>query len=207
MKKTITIILTLILLVECFPLFAFAKEEKSINTFVYKDGTSIDYYIDEDGHEYIIRDGEKMFILLPLEKYKVSNTSLTVPNNITSTVSENDICDDDSTRAYVIISTLFNTNVNLPAVTGYKHYPANADCLRIKTSNHTPTLGNHKINVHLYVKSRDDGSIYDYHFFDQNCTITKGYTLSGRFAEQVNTSVVPVSTMTSCKLQVTATAG
>lgn len=53
------------------------------------------------------------------------------------------------------------------------NYPGNADYLRIKTSECKPILVNHNVGVHIYAKDTD-GVAYDYHYYNQNCTITKG---------------------------------
>lgn len=87
------------------------------------------------------------------------------------------------------------------------NYPGNADYLRIKTSDCKPILVNHNVGVHIYAKDTD-GVAYDYHYYNQNCTITKGYALSGRVVNQVQVYIVPYSeNMTSCTLAITATEG
>lgn len=209
-KSLFSLITALIIILECFPLATFASNDGVVYTYTYSNGESVEYYIDSDGYEYVYENGKKTFVLLPLEKYRMSDEkSAEVENTNLYFEEHSSILPLNNTRGYVIISTLFNSqiDVSLSAVTGFKTYPANADCLRIKTYDYTPWFGNHNINVHLYVRSRDDGSAYDYHYFDKNCTITFGVQLSGRFAERVNVGVVPVAEMTSCKLAVTATAG
>lgn len=209
MKKAVSIVLTVLTIMLTVSPCAFAIEAGEQYTFVDAGNSIIYYYLDENGHEYVYKDGQKMYILLPLDKYRMTESEATALENSGTYTAKAQFSSQpfSSTYGYVIISTLFNSTVYFPTVTGYLNYPANADCLRLKTSNHSPWYVGHKLNVHLYVKSRDDGSIYDYHYFDQSCSITKGYTLSGRFAEKVNVSLVTVSEMASCTLAVTATEG
>lgn len=208
-KRFVSLTIILIIVLECFSLTAFASNNKEVYTYTDSSGKSIEYYIDEDGHEYINENGEKMFILLPLEKYRTSNSELIDTQGTNLKEYSFSPITNTTTRGYVIISTLFNSVVYFSSgvVTGYKSFPGNADYLRIKTTSCTPWTANNNINVHLYVKSRDDGSLYDYHYFNQSCSITKGFSLSGRFAAQVNVGIVAVGNMTSCNLAVTATEG
>lgn len=207
-KKIISFALICIFAFGCFPLTAFASDQNEVHTFTSANGETVEYYVDAEGHEYVYQNGEKRYVLLPLEKYRVTDeATIALANSSYQSTVTTSASPIYSTNGYVIISTLFNSTIYFPATTGYLPFPANADCLRLNTSKHTPWYVSNKLHVHIYVISRDDGSIYDYHYFDQNCTITQAYTLSGRFAAKVNIAVVSVGDMTSCNLAVTATAG
>lgn len=208
MKKILSIFMSTIMIVLMItPLISFAGTPT--NAYTYSTGETVEYYIDLEGHEYVYKNGQKTYVLLPLEKYRVTDEAVLEAINFESTQEYTDISSENIKRspAPIIISTLYKKNTTLPIVTGYMNYPAKADYLRLKTTDCKPFLKSKKVNVHIYVRASDDGSIYDYHYFDQNCTSSKPYELSGRFASQVNISVVSFHEMTSCTFAVTATLG
>lgn len=49
--------------------------------------------------------------------------------------------------------------------------------------------------------------MYGKTYMNQNCSITKGYSLGSTGIEKVDVGVTPVDGMTSCKLAVTLTVG
>lgn len=207
-KNLVSIVIALILVLQCSPLLAFANSDGEMYTYTYSNGEVVNYYIDEEGHEYTYKKGAKIYVLLPLEKYRTKEKDL--QNEVSTATTEsnqNSLNSYNTNDGYVYISTLFKNTVDLPKRTGYMGYPSNADCLRIRTTECKPALVSHRVDVHLYTKTTD-GEAYDYHYFDQNCSQAQGYSLVGRVVSQVNVYVASSSAkMTSCLLTVTATEG
>lgn len=48
------------------------RNDGELYTYTYSDGTVVEYYMDEDGHPYNYKDGEKIFISLPLDQFVVT---------------------------------------------------------------------------------------------------------------------------------------
>ena len=45
-------------------------------TYVDTNGETIEYYIDSENNEYIIENGKKVYIALPLEKNKITDENI-----------------------------------------------------------------------------------------------------------------------------------
>ena len=45
-------------------------------TYVDTNGETIEYYIDSEDNEYIIENGKKVYIALPLEKNKITDENI-----------------------------------------------------------------------------------------------------------------------------------
>lgn len=132
----------------------------------------------------IYENGKKMFVLLPLDKYRITDERLVELENVnrhSEKYSMLPIIGTTKDNDDIIISTLFNSVINpsLGYTIGYKNYPQNASFIRIKTSEHSPWYVGRKINVHLYLKSRTDGSLYAFHYFDQPCWDSQAYAIAG----------------------------
>lgn len=60
------------------PCFAVSvlNDDGELYTYIDSDGKAYDYYLDEDGNAYNYVDGEKVYILLPLPQYKITDEEL-----------------------------------------------------------------------------------------------------------------------------------
>lgn len=63
-----SIAVALILMLQCSPLLAFANSDGEMYTYTYSNGEVVHYYIDNGDHEYLYKNGEKIYVLLPLDK-------------------------------------------------------------------------------------------------------------------------------------------
>ncbi len=77
MKKAVSIVFTILTILLTVSPCAFAIEAGEQYTFVDADNSIIYYYLDENGHEYVYKDGQKMYILLPLDKYRMTESEAT----------------------------------------------------------------------------------------------------------------------------------
>ena len=67
MKKFLSIFMSTIIIaltITQFSIFASAKEQF---TYIKDDGTEINYYLDENGMPYNYRNGEKIYLIIPIE--------------------------------------------------------------------------------------------------------------------------------------------
>lgn len=77
MKKIICVIMAIVLICACsLPCFAVGLEDENLFTYTFPDGTVVEYYMDEGGHPYNYRDGEKVFVNLPLEQFVVTDKTI-----------------------------------------------------------------------------------------------------------------------------------
>lgn len=65
------IIISIIVVLIVYP--QFLARDGELYTYVYEDGTVVEYYMDEDGHPYNYKDGKKTFISLPLEQFIIKD--------------------------------------------------------------------------------------------------------------------------------------
>lgn len=76
MKKLISIVLAFAVLstfvLPCFAVSAL-NNDGELYTYIDTDGKLYDYYLDEDGNAYNYVDGEKIYMLLPLPQYRITD--------------------------------------------------------------------------------------------------------------------------------------
>ncbi len=72
MKKIISLIMILVI-ISLSGVSALALEEKQMYEFVYPDGKTVNYYLDENQMPYVLVDGEVVYIALPLEHLRVTD--------------------------------------------------------------------------------------------------------------------------------------
>lgn len=72
MKKFLSLILAIVIVLSSFSVTAFAQESKTVYTFSY-EGNSFSYYKDEQGNPYIIENGIKYPIAVPVIVQKVTD--------------------------------------------------------------------------------------------------------------------------------------
>lgn len=73
-KKTIVIFIIVVSLLIGGVITVSAIPKKY--TYVDTNGETIEYYIDNENHTYIIENGEKVYIALPLEQYKITDENI-----------------------------------------------------------------------------------------------------------------------------------
>ena len=76
LKRIITVFMVAITLCTVCAPIAGAKYYEAPYTYVFEDGTTVEYNFDLDGNSYGFINGEKVDLLLPLECYKVTDPEL-----------------------------------------------------------------------------------------------------------------------------------
>ncbi len=79
MKKTISLVLAIVIFTMfTLPCFAASAQitDGELYTYVDVDGKSYNYYLDENGNAYNYVDGEKIYMLLPLPQYRITDETL-----------------------------------------------------------------------------------------------------------------------------------
>lgn len=110
MKKFISVVLAFFLLstftLPCFAAYA-ANDDGELYTYVDADGKSYDYYLDEDGNAYNYVDGEKIYMLLPLSQYRITDEALLAELNKEFSVMTRDMSMPEP-KEYFDISNIGN---------------------------------------------------------------------------------------------------
>lgn len=97
-KKVISLTTAVIILLQCLSLSAFAYNDGELYTFVFYDGTEVNYYLDSDGMPYCYENGEKIYMALPLEHLRITDEAilaeleearLEIENNTTRAIPTN----------------------------------------------------------------------------------------------------------------------
>lgn len=73
-KKTVIIFVIVVLLIIGGLITVSAIPKKY--TYVDTNGKIYEYYIDNENHTYIIENGKKVYIALPLEQYKITDENI-----------------------------------------------------------------------------------------------------------------------------------
>lgn len=211
-KKTIIFMFSVLLMIQWSPLTIFAETYEKPYYYTNESGETLEYYVDNNGEEYIYSNGEKMYVLLPLEKYLITDEDVINAEleRMKNTVDASTFSLNSEARGTVIVKTIFNNTINFGDSVfriGYHTWDDGASHIRLKTSKHKPGLSNHNLNVIFYWYLEEDNRLYGKTYMDQNCSITKGYSLGSTGIEKVDVGVTPVGGMTSCKLAVTLTVG
>ncbi|MDE6742482.1 MAG: hypothetical protein K2J95_01225 [Lachnospiraceae bacterium] len=53
--------------------YVYDKNGEKLYTYTYPDGTTIEYYLNEHDVPYTYRDGEQVFVVITLDRYKVTD--------------------------------------------------------------------------------------------------------------------------------------
>ena len=192
MKKIITFVL--VIAISCsFTINAIAVN-KQAETHVFSeivDGQKIEiiYYLDEEGRPYIIENGEKHFVLLPLEENIVADEELVSELNSfidqqntekarvappTSFVDISDTVDSAHliSKSYQKYMDLEN---NTSVYTNYLKINSSLQRLHVKTPNlKKKLLSGSKIKITIYLYDTTDNNWYNYTYEDN-------YTGSGKY--------------------------
>ena len=170
MKKILSIFMSTIMIVLTitqFSIFASAKEQY---TYIKDDGTKIEYFLDENGMPYNYRNGEKIYLLIPIEGCIITDEALIKElNEKLEDVknSQNQITRAAPTNYYSlrqkdpsVASNVYVKAMNLAqgnGVTTYLYKHSSHPVTRVRTADLTkPNIFASKkvtITLHAYVES------------------------------------------------------
>lgn len=187
MKKMVSRLFVLMtIFVFAFSQKAYAVEnEKQLYVFYGTDGAEIEYYKDEDGHPYVLADGEMQYILLPLPEFKVTDPekirqleAVRTGTNMQRSVPTSYV--DLSTGAAGVASAAYSASVSFKdeaefttSVLKYNRYHST---LRIKVKdvvkNNIFTGSKISYNIYYYNEAFDEWSCDTY--TDKDCTGSNG---------------------------------
>lgn len=170
MKKILSIFMSTIMIVLTitqFSIFASAKEQY---TYIKDDGTKIEYFLDENGMPYNYRNGEKIYLLIPIEGCIITDEALIKElNEKLEDVknSQNQITRAAPTNYYSlrqkdpsVASNVYVKAMNLAqgnGVTTYLYKHSSHPVARVRTADLTKpnVLASKKVTItlHAYVES------------------------------------------------------
>lgn len=165
MKKILSIFMSTIMIaltITQFSIFASAKEQF---TYIKDDGTEINYYLDENGMPYNYRNGEKIYLIIPIEGCIITEEELIKELNekledVKS--SQNQITRAAPTNYYSlrqndasVTSNVYTKAMNLAqgnGVTTYLYKHSSHPVARVRTANLTKpsALASKKVTITLY---------------------------------------------------------
>lgn len=190
MKKFISIALSLIFSFT-LPLYAFAESSNDDSfTWTAEDGTTIQYYLDENGLPYIIEKSKKTYIGLPLLQFKITDES--VLDELNAEIQN--IGNDDGIMATATPTSFVDLTVN-PKTPSKSIAYSNTYSFANYTTHTTPIFrmnGNHSKlhfrtdNVKLFISDRtvsfvirvyhsDEDAWYKYQYNNVKCTSIVGF--------------------------------
>ncbi len=151
-KKIISFALICIFVFGCFPLTAFASEQNKVHTFTSANGETVEYYIDSEGNPYYIQNGEKIYLMLPVNSKAVTdeallsklNTVRTAPTSYYSLMQKNV---SETSNVYTQYMTLENGGNRTATL---KKYTAHS-IIRIRTADlgKPSVFSSKKVNIIL----------------------------------------------------------
>lgn len=161
MKKIISIVLVFVILSTfTLPCFAVSAQitDGELYTFIDRDGKSYDYYLDEDGNAYNYVDGEKIYMLLPLPQYRITDEALLAELNEefsvrtrgtsmrepTEYVDISDINLATASRSYVKDVSFDNFQT---FTTPWLKISPSHNYIRLKTTKMRPIIGNRDVYI------------------------------------------------------------
>lgn len=182
MKKMLSLLLCVFLLLQtCLVSFAVSETNGAMYTYQLGEQT-ISYYLDEHQMPYVLQSGQKVYIALSLPHLKVSDPTVLEQLNQaihprTRAIPTNYY--DISYGAANVNSPAYSVNVSLPTATStyttsVLKMNVNHEAIRIKTTNHTPTLSR-KINLTFYYYDQANDRWYYQSHRSVNCSLPNGY--------------------------------
>ncbi len=182
----IKVFILMALFVSVFHMEIYASENDK-QTYIFHDenGYETEYYIDDDGHAYVDKDGDKLYILLPLERFRVTDEAkiqqleaLRNSNNTQKSVPSSYV--DLSTGAAGAASPAYAADVSFEeetefttAVLKYNKYHSTLR-IKIKDVVKNNIFAGNKIsyNIYYYYEAFDEWYVDSY--TDVNCSGTSG---------------------------------
>lgn len=185
-NKLIEMFALILVFVSIFNLKAYALENDEQAYIFYGTGNyKVEYYVDNDGHTYVDENGEKLYILLPLEEFRVTDQekiqqleALRNLNNTQRAVPSSYV--DLSTGAASVSSPAYAADVSFEDeeefTTAILKYNIYHSTLRIKVTDIVKNsfFAGNKIsyNIYYYYEAFDEWYVDSY--TDVNCTGING---------------------------------
>ena len=216
LKKIFSIIIALVLILQCLQISVFAAENGKTYTFKTSSGETIEYHLDKYKMPYQIIEGEKFYVALALPQFEVKNTDIinklnkeifsTDGNNSTPTNYFDLYAKDPANNSIAYTATasgldsgFFNTKV-------FK-YCLSHSALVIKTSSHSPLLSNKKVHIMYYYYDTATDRWYLCTFMDADCTGVGGFRFL-HFPDLYHygrAEITAASTLKSCHIEIFST--
>lgn len=189
MKKFISILLLVFIIIASLPISAFAGEK---HTYRCRDGYTIEYYLDSDMNPYFYNNGQKTRLIIGLEHLKVTDAAqLRFLNSIVESTSNPNqrIVSFNYTDLSANVSTTnsasHSNNVSFNSNTEYflsPYYKFNAyhDVVRLQTTNMVKVnfWNNKKISFTYYYYNEFTAEWFYQYFSEIDCTAETGYPIS-----------------------------
>lgn len=170
MKKIISVLLTVSCLLGVLSPVAFAREIGKEYTYIFEDGTSTYYYLDDVGMPYQIINGEQVYIALALDHLEVLDNDI-IESLDSRASNEYDISDcepDEDSPKYTVTATgLANGFFKTQTLIYNRHHTG----IAIKTSKHSPTTASNKISFIYYFYKESDRKWFSLSFTQKNCSV------------------------------------
>ena len=186
MKKTLSIMLSIVFAF-ALPLQTFALVEEAYS-YTLEDGTVINYYLDEDGLPYIIEDGEKIYIGLPLPQFEVTDEKVLNDLNAEIQNINNDMVARAAPTNYFDLTVSSIPSKSRAFSQGYSFanhtthvtpvfkMNGNHKTIRFRTDDlEKPLLGSKKVSFIIQIYSTTEDTWYAYTYTDQLCTGSTGF--------------------------------
>lgn len=181
MKKFLSVAISILILLFAVSPSAFAASIGEEYTFVFEDGTQINYYLDSDGLPYVIRNGIKVYAAIPLEQFIITDENLlrelnaglpsSQPGNISPMAvptSYYDLTKNPKTQEsnhykkymnFKDTTTISTQNLKIHTAHDYLYYRA---------SNVKPLVGNKSVKVTVYLHMSPDDTWRSYTYSIDN---------------------------------------
>ena len=189
MKKALNRVISIcicIMLIIATNSIAFAGSANEKYRFIYPDNTVVEYYLDEYGNPYIIKEGEKIVVALPLEHLRV--TDKTKYGDLYTSLNSVEGGEKSPPSYYYDLSTGANTspsqkytmNITFAGINLYTHalkFNVSHEAIRIKTSDIVKKYFWSSKNIdfdYLYYYPETD-YWYTETFRNVDCTEVNGY--------------------------------
>lgn len=215
MKKIISIILSIMFLASFVtPCFALANSHGQSYVFTFPDGTTVEYYLDDNSMPYIIENGKEIPIALPLPHLEVTDPDLL--NKLNSESYTNSNARLTPTEVYCLTigddykSNVYTESVSFSSSQSYMSPKFLLDTrhagFRIRTSNvdKVSFLKGCSISFNFYFSTSKNGTWYHRTMEDFVCTGSNGagIPIIPTAYEYGRIEIFEVNNIISCTLQV-----
>ena len=218
MKNFISIILSIILLASFVtPCFAATNAQGQSYVFTFPDGTTVEYYLDDNLMPYIIENGKKTAVILPLPHLKVTDPDLL--NKLNSESYTNSNARLTPTEVYCLTigddykSNVYTESVSFSSSQSYMSPKFLLDArhagFRIRTSNvdKVSFLKGCSISFNFYFSTSKNGTWYHRTMEDFVCTgfNGEGFQCYPSTYPYARIEIFEANNINSCTLQVWTT--
>ena len=184
-----------------FPINAFAvSTQKESKKFSYSDGYSdYEYYLDETGKPYIEENGQRVYLLLPLNQFEVTDEAELVALNTfnpdnraapTNYIDLRDTVPETGNLQSISYQTFVNLDKYASVTTNVLRVNASLSRLRIKTLNMDKSLlSGKKVKIKLYFYSYIEDKWYTSTYEDDYTGAGKNYAFSPSVTPYIKANV------------------